>query len=192
MRSFSRIRRDSENHKNAYNREGESSRFSRGCIRLGDNLSRLAASALLHGLAEKVFDLTVDAAQLVLRPGFELGPERRIDAQKKGLSFHHPCQSVIQRAGVDYGAHFGFAAKDNHEIADHGGFALVVENDNVLFGEFLERHVHHADGALNNFLARGDDGFGLLPAEHGLGNFRPAVLDHYTLWNVEELFWRAK
>src|SRR5437899_9307397 len=97
MRAFSRIRRDSENHKNAYNREGESSRFSRGCIRLGDNLSRLAASALLHGLAEKVFDLTVDAAQLVLRPGFELGPERRIDAQKKGLSFHHPCQSVIQR-----------------------------------------------------------------------------------------------
>ena len=32
----------------------------------------------------------------------------------------------------------------------------------------------------------------LVGAKHGLGNFRPAVLDHYTLWNVEELFWRGK
>src|SRR6266436_409718 len=66
-----------------------------GGILLGDNLSRLAAFALLRGLAEEVFNLTVDAAQFVLRPSFELGPERRIDAQKKGLSFHHPCQSVV-------------------------------------------------------------------------------------------------
>ncbi|MBI3670318.1 MAG: ABC transporter substrate-binding protein [Acidobacteria bacterium] len=32
----------------------------------------------------------------------------------------------------------------------------------------------------------------LLGAKNGLGNLRPAVLDHYTLWNVEELFWRGK
>jgi len=32
----------------------------------------------------------------------------------------------------------------------------------------------------------------LVGAKNGLGNFRPAVLDHYTLWNVEELFWRGK
>jgi len=30
----------------------------------------------------------------------------------------------------------------------------------------------------------------LVGAKGGLGNFRPAVLDHYTLWNVEELYWR--
>ncbi len=29
----------------------------------------------------------------------------------------------------------------------------------------------------------------LVGAKVGLGNFRPAVLDHSTLWNVEELFW---
>src|SRR6267378_8291485 len=87
---------------------GERQDSSGGRILLGDSLSRLAAFALLDGLAEEVFDLTVDATQFVLRPGFELGPERRIDAQKKGLSFHHPCQSVVQRTGVDYGMHFGF------------------------------------------------------------------------------------
>jgi peptide/nickel transport system substrate-binding protein len=32
----------------------------------------------------------------------------------------------------------------------------------------------------------------LVGANKGLGNFRPAVLDHHTLWNVEELFWRQK
>jgi peptide/nickel transport system substrate-binding protein len=31
----------------------------------------------------------------------------------------------------------------------------------------------------------------IVAARRGLGNFRPAVLDHYTLWNVEQLFWRA-
>ena len=30
----------------------------------------------------------------------------------------------------------------------------------------------------------------LVGARSTLGNFRPAILDHYTLWNVEELFWR--
>ena len=30
----------------------------------------------------------------------------------------------------------------------------------------------------------------LVGSKGGLGNFRPAVLDHYTLWNVEELYWR--
>jgi peptide/nickel transport system substrate-binding protein len=31
----------------------------------------------------------------------------------------------------------------------------------------------------------------IVAAKRTLGNFRPAVLDHYTLWNVEQLFWRA-
>ncbi|MBZ5523290.1 MAG: ABC transporter substrate-binding protein [Acidobacteriia bacterium] len=29
----------------------------------------------------------------------------------------------------------------------------------------------------------------LVGARQGLGNFQPAILDHYTLWNVDELFW---
>ena len=31
----------------------------------------------------------------------------------------------------------------------------------------------------------------LTGARKGLGNFHPAVLDHYTLWNVEQLYWQA-
>lgn len=31
----------------------------------------------------------------------------------------------------------------------------------------------------------------LVGAKSTLGNFRPAVLDHYTLWNIEELYWRV-
>ncbi len=32
----------------------------------------------------------------------------------------------------------------------------------------------------------------LVGAKSGLDNFRPAILDHYTLWNVEELYWRDR
>jgi len=32
----------------------------------------------------------------------------------------------------------------------------------------------------------------LVGAKQGLGNFRPAILDHYTLWNSEELFWTSR
>ena len=31
----------------------------------------------------------------------------------------------------------------------------------------------------------------LVAASASLGNFSPAVLEHYTLWNVDQLFWRA-
>jgi peptide/nickel transport system substrate-binding protein len=31
----------------------------------------------------------------------------------------------------------------------------------------------------------------VVAAKRGLGNFRPAILEHYTLWNVEQLFWVA-
>jgi peptide/nickel transport system substrate-binding protein len=32
----------------------------------------------------------------------------------------------------------------------------------------------------------------LVGAKNGLGNFRPAMMDHYVLWNIEELYWRAE
>ena len=31
----------------------------------------------------------------------------------------------------------------------------------------------------------------MVAAKSGLGNLRPAVLDHYLLWNADELFWRT-
>jgi hypothetical protein len=59
----------------------ETSGFSWGQRWRGRSLWRLASFALLDGLPEEVFDLAVDAAQIVLRPGFEFRPERRIDSQ---------------------------------------------------------------------------------------------------------------
>jgi peptide/nickel transport system substrate-binding protein len=32
----------------------------------------------------------------------------------------------------------------------------------------------------------------LVGAKKGLGNFRPTVLDHHALWNVDELYWRER
>ena len=32
----------------------------------------------------------------------------------------------------------------------------------------------------------------LVGANKGLGNFRPTILEHHALWNVEELFWRER
>jgi peptide/nickel transport system substrate-binding protein len=32
----------------------------------------------------------------------------------------------------------------------------------------------------------------LVGATKGLGNLRPTIFDHHTLWNVEELFWRRR
>ena len=31
----------------------------------------------------------------------------------------------------------------------------------------------------------------LVGARAGLGNFRPALMDHYVLWNIEELYWQT-
>ena len=31
----------------------------------------------------------------------------------------------------------------------------------------------------------------VVAAKNGLGNLRPAVLDHYLLWNADELYWRS-
>jgi hypothetical protein len=30
----------------------------------------------------------------------------------------------------------------------------------------------------------------LVGTRRSLGNLRPAILDHYVLWNADELFWR--
>ena len=38
-----------------------------------------AAFALLHGLAQEVFDLAVHAAQFILRPGFQFAPEHWVN-----------------------------------------------------------------------------------------------------------------
>lgn len=88
----------------------------------------LAPFAFLNGLSEKVFDLAVDAAQLVLRPGFEFSPELGINSKQKWFSSHGPDLSTVKCAGIQHGMDFGFAAEHDHEIADHSGLTLVVKD----------------------------------------------------------------
>ena len=128
--------------------------------------------ALSHGLLKQVFDLAVDTAQLVGRPGFEFFPKAGIDPQQKGLPVAHEMSLRVERAGVDDWMHFGFAAEHYHKIADHCGPPLVVQLHDFLFRKLSQGHVHHADSAMNDLLPRGNDRFGLLPAKHGLGDFR--------------------
>ena len=54
--------------------------FDDGRFRWEWGLLRFAAFAFLDSLTEEILDLAVDAAQFVLRPGFNVRPERRIDA----------------------------------------------------------------------------------------------------------------
>ncbi len=88
----------------------------------------LAPFALLNRLSEEVFDLAVDAPQFGLRPAFQFGPELRINTKQKGLSNHEPDLSVVECACVQHGMDLGLTAQNNHEIADHGSLALVVEH----------------------------------------------------------------
>ncbi len=66
-------------------------------IRAGDSASpharwvivicKLVFFPLLHGLPQEVFDLSVDAAQLVRRPAFEIAPELGCDAEQETFAF---------------------------------------------------------------------------------------------------------
>jgi hypothetical protein len=86
---------------------------------------------LQDGLPQEILDLTIDTPQVVLGPALQLGPEITVNAKEKGLPFTHVAPSCVERSRIDHGVNFGFAAKDNHEIAHHGRAALVVEMDDV-------------------------------------------------------------
>ena len=62
--------------------------------------------------------------------------------------------------------------RTDHEVADHGGPAVIVELHHLFFGQFLQRHIDHADGTMDDFLPRRYDRLRLLAAQHGLGNLR--------------------
>jgi len=64
---------------------------------------------------------------------------------------------LVQRASIHNGLDAPFAAEDDEQIADHGRLALLVEFDDAFAADLVERHLDHADRALDDLLARGDD-----------------------------------
>ena len=62
------------------------------------------------------------------------------------------------------------AGEDDHQVRNHRGLALGIELDEVRVGELGKRHLDEADRALDHRPASGEDRFGLLAAEHHLGD----------------------
>ncbi len=94
---------------------------------------------------------------------------------------------MIESSGVDDGLSLGIGAEDDQEVADHGGFALIVQLDHIFDRELFQCHFDHADRTQNNFLSSRDDGFSLLAPKHGAGDLRcigqvveSSFLDHDT------------
>src|SRR5659263_372965 len=94
----------------------------------------------------------------------------------------HP--SRVERAGVHHRGDPRVAGEDNEEVGDHGRLALVVELDDLVTVQPLERLLHHGDRALHDLLAGRDDRRGLLALQHGLGDLGgvgPVSYTHLTL-----------
>ncbi len=79
---------------------------------------------------------------------------------------------MIESSGVDDGLSLGIGAEDDQKVADHGGFALIVQLDYIFAGEFSQGHFDHADRTQDDFLSSRDDRFGLLAPKHDAGDFR--------------------
>jgi hypothetical protein len=58
-------------------------------IRDRRRLRRAFTGPLQDGLPQEIFDLAIDAPQVVLRPPLQLGPEITVNAKEKGLPFSH-------------------------------------------------------------------------------------------------------
>ena len=58
------------------------------CLRIASVGVRFP-SAFIDGLAKQVLNLPIHAAQFILRPDFEVGPQLGIDAEKKRFAFRH-------------------------------------------------------------------------------------------------------
>src|SRR5258708_35978216 len=62
--------------------------------------------------------------------------------------------------------------ENGYEVADHGRFALVVQRDDFLVRQLVQRHFHHRYRTVDDLRARRDDRFRLLATQHHLRDFR--------------------
>ncbi len=85
--------------------------------------------ALLDALSQKVFDLTVDRSEIVLRPRGNGGIQlfRQSKRQLFFLIIRH--RRSIQAAGVNDGLRVAVAAEYDEQIGDHRRTTLLVQGD---------------------------------------------------------------
>ena len=64
-----------------------------------------------------------------------------------------------------------FPTQHNQQVADHIGLPLLIELNDVLRFQLRQGHFHHTNRAIDDLPACSHNGLGLLPLEHGAGNF---------------------
>lgn len=87
--------------------------------------------SLPHALRQKILYLSVDGAEIILRPGcngvVELGRE-----PERNLFFRIIRHRLIQAARVDYGLGIMIAAEDYQQIGHHCRLALLIQYHDIL------------------------------------------------------------
>ena len=124
------------------------------------------ALAAIDGLAQQEFDLRVDAAQVIGGPALQILPQLGRQAQQEGLavggSHGYAYRVPVLMTGEASELPHSTTSRLLTMAALRSSSSLTV----LLRSSSLQRHVHHADGVLHDDLAGGDDGLGLLPAQH--------------------------
>ena len=64
---------------------------------------------------------------------------------------------MVQRTSIDYGLGRIVTTEYDEQIADHGSFLVIVQLHDMLVREFVEGHLHHRHGTLNNLLTGRND-----------------------------------
>jgi benzoate membrane transport protein len=152
-------------------------RLAVGCLRPGRaarpaHRARLAGHPprVRQGTAQQELDLGIGAAHLIGGPPRQGVVDRRVEPQQDALALGHDRRLLVERAGVHDLLGGLLAAQHHEQVRDHGCLALLVQLDDALVVQPLQRELDHADRALDDPLPRGDDGAGLLLAQHGLSD----------------------
>ena len=99
----------------------------------------------------------------------------------------------MQRPRIHHRRYAPVAAKHHQQVADHGGFALLVQLDDRFSGQLLQGHFDHAHRAFHDGAPGGYDRRGLLALQHGvgdLGGVRQVVdprFDNFHTGNMQAL-----
>src|SRR5690606_15797278 len=79
---------------------------------------------------------------------------------------------LVKTAAIDHGLGFFVSTEDDQQVGDHSGLTLLIKFYDLMVIKFLQSHLHHAYGPVDDHLPGINDSGGLLPLEHDGGNFR--------------------
>ena len=141
---------------------------------------------IAQGPPQQPLDVGVEAAQVVRGPAGERGVDWRVEAEQGRLALRPgSCdpgaplsgrsglrRSLVERAGVDDRGGRWSPQRTTSRLLTIAALRSSSSSTMPCSIEPGEGHLDHADRALDDPGARGDDGVGLLPAQHGLGDLR--------------------